>query len=197
MIRSPEQKKREERTKDGDISVKKTEERVSQEMEKIKGLVEERMKKIDDNMDEIKQKIKFVRKEMEEKEKMVLGERKPNKKVSADEPVHYNLVKSLLRCKDELKINQTIIDEVVDETGKIDKIHSVIKDLYLCGFKKSNYISEDDVFDYERFTNTMISITHKNETAEALEFCKDVKGIDVAETVIKVLNCIIDRKGFP
>ncbi|KAF5295103.1 hypothetical protein FQA39_LY13254 [Lamprigera yunnana] len=50
VITSPEQKKREERTKDGDRSIK-------------------RQKKEMDNMDDIRQEIKFVRKEMEEKEK--------------------------------------------------------------------------------------------------------------------------------
>ncbi|KAF5294784.1 hypothetical protein FQA39_LY00268 [Lamprigera yunnana] len=67
VIKSPEQNKREERTKDGDRSIKKTAERESQEMEEMKGLIKEVMKKMDDNMDEIKQEIKLVRKEMEEK----------------------------------------------------------------------------------------------------------------------------------
>ncbi|KAF5288114.1 hypothetical protein FQA39_LY15501 [Lamprigera yunnana] len=78
VIRSPEQKKREERTKDGDRDIKKTEERETQEMEEIKDLIKKMMKKMGNNMDEIKQEIKLGRKEMEEKIKMRRGERKPN-----------------------------------------------------------------------------------------------------------------------
>ncbi|KAF5273691.1 hypothetical protein FQA39_LY07381 [Lamprigera yunnana] len=80
VIRSPKQKKREETTKDGNRSIKKTEERESQKVEEINGPIKEMMKKMDDNMDEIKQEIKLVRKEMEEKEKMGRRERKPNEK---------------------------------------------------------------------------------------------------------------------
>ncbi|KAF5275657.1 hypothetical protein FQA39_LY06769 [Lamprigera yunnana] len=80
VIRSPEQKRREERTKDGNSSFKKTVERENQGMEEIKGLIKKMMKKMDDNIHEIKQEIKLVKKELEEKEKMGHGERKPNEK---------------------------------------------------------------------------------------------------------------------
>ncbi|KAF5302232.1 hypothetical protein FQA39_LY10271 [Lamprigera yunnana] len=67
VIRSTEQEKREERTKDGDSSFKKTVERESQEMDEIRGLIKEMMKKMNDNMDEIKHEIKLVRKEKKKK----------------------------------------------------------------------------------------------------------------------------------
>ncbi|KAF5295074.1 hypothetical protein FQA39_LY13225 [Lamprigera yunnana] len=62
-------KKKDERPKDEDRSIKKTAEKESQEMEEINGLIKEMMKNMDGNMDKIKQEIKLVMKDMEEKEK--------------------------------------------------------------------------------------------------------------------------------
>ena len=98
-----------------------------------------------------------------------------------------------------MNINQTIIDEVVDEKGRITKPLDVIKELYVCGFKKADFLDEHGNIIYDKYSEVMIYASKKNSSIiiDALSKCKDVKGDESGETIIKSLNCLIDYGGFP